>query len=183
MAGQVGPVVVLHRVRRRPRGPAGRTKLSVWQDLYCETFTQSQNSHDHILSVFLPPAPNEVFVIRRCQPHPLRLHIIPQSKTYSSNWNGLNFSSKRGPKMNVQPHLLLLLQATFPLGPEPRQAAARAAQAEQLCESPGGGDDGDVVGGDDDDDVVDDDVHLVVCWETYETQCCSKRRSPGSCLS
>ena len=65
--------------------------------------------------------------------------------------------------MNVQPHLLLLLQATFPLGPKPRQAAARAAQAEQLCESPGGGDDGDVVGGDDDDDVVDDDVHLVVC--------------------
>ena len=43
-------------------------------------------------------------------------------------------------------HLLLLLQAPFPLGPKPWQASSRAAQAEQFRK--GSGDDG----GDDDND-------------------------------
>lgn len=73
-------------------------------------------------------------------------------------------------------HLLLLLQPTFPLGPKPRQAARRAAQAEELPKGPGYDDQDD-----DGDEVVGDDVHY--CGLTFETQCCSKHRSLGSCLS
>ena len=58
--------------------------------------------------------------------------------------------------MNCQPHLLLLLQATLPLGPKPRQAASRAAQAEQLRKGPGDDDDDNDDDDDDDDDVDDD---------------------------
>ena len=71
-AGEVGPVVVLHRVRRRPRGSAGGTKLWYFSSFtwslpsrfvrkdpftICTTVTNTKGNHDHLLLLFQTPLP------------------------------------------------------------------------------------------------------------------------------